>query len=324
MRLLVIGGTQFFGKHFVEAALARGDDVTVLSRGQKRPAFWNQITHIGADRNDHAAFAAAMRGRTFDVTIDNIAFTRKDVETAMAAFRGRVGHYILTSSGSVYPDFTPPEIYRPISEEAADLTIRGDLPYAEGKRECEQVLHEQSDLPFTIIRPPIVQGPDDASLRGWFWYQRVADGGPVLVPDRHPHPIWRQAFSRDIAGAFLLAAGNQAAFGNTYNIASEEILVLDEFVRLAADILEKPDPVIVVSREVLKQEAPWYAPTYVHRFVMDISRIKTDLGFTPTPYGGWLNETVRWHLSAGLRDSAGYDNRADELSLARRLKNNAG
>lgn len=319
MRVLIIGGTQFFGKHFVEAALARGDDVTVLSRGQRQPAFWNQITHIGADRKDHAAFAAAMRGRTFDVVIDNIAFTRKDVETAVAAFRGRVGHYILTSTGSVYSDFDPPQIYRPIPEDAADLTVRGDLPYAEGKRECEQVLHEQSDLPFTIIRPPIVQGPDDASLRGWFWYQRVADGGPVLVPDRHPHPIWRQAFSRDIAGAFMLAAGNRAAFGNTYNIASEEILVLDEFVRLVADIIEKPDQVIVASEDVLKHEAPWYAPTYVHRFVMDISRIKADLGFTPTPYGGWLKETVRWHLSAGLRDSAGYERRADELSLARRL-----
>jgi nucleoside-diphosphate-sugar epimerase len=320
MRVLVIGGTQFFGKHFVEAALARGDDVTVLSRGQKRPAFWNQITHIGADRKDHAAFAAAMRGRTFDVIIDNIAFVRKDVEAAIEAFSGRAGHYILTSSGSVYPDFEPPEIYCPIPEEAADLTVRGDLPYAEGKRECEQVLHEQSDLPFTIIRPPIVQGPDDASLRGWFWYQRVADGGPVLVPDRRPHPIWRQAFSRDIAGAFMLAAGNQAAFGNTYNIASEEILVLDEFVSLVADILEKPDPVIVVSQEVLTREAPWYAPTYVHRFVMDISRIKTDLGFRPTPYGGWLKETVRWHLSAGLRDSAGYERRSEELSLAKQVR----
>jgi len=320
MRILVIGGTQFFGKHFVEAALARGDDVTVFSRGQTRPPFWNRITHIGADRKNHAAFAAAVRSRTFDVVIDNIAFTRKDVETAVAAFSGRIGHYILTSSGSVYPDFEPPEIYRAIPEEAADLTIRGDLPYAEGKRECEQVLHEQPDLPFTIIRPPIVQGPDDASLRGWFWYQRVADGELVLVPDRNPHPIWRQAFSRDVATAFLLAAGNRTAFGRTYNVASEEILALDEFVRLVAAILEKPDPVIVVSEDVLKQEASWYAPTYVHRFVMDISRIKADLGFTPTPYGGWLKETVRWHLSAGLRDSAGYERRADELSLARWLR----
>ena len=80
------------------------------------------------------------------------------------------------------------------------------------------MLHAQRTLPFTIIRPPIVQGPHDASLRGWFWYQRVADGGP----------------------------GNRAAFGKTYNVASEEILSLDDFVRLTASILGVRDPVVTV------------------------------------------------------------------------------
>lgn len=319
MRLLVIGGTQFFGRALVEAALARGDAVTVLSRGQKRPPFWDRISHLAVDRRDHRALANALRGVSADAVIDNVAFTEADVRAALEGLEGRAGHYILTSTGSVYHDFTPPAILRPLPEEAADLAARGDLPYAEGKRAAEQLLQAERAVPFTIIRPPIVQGPHDASLRGWFWYQRVADGGPVLVPARYPQPAWRQAFSRDLAAAFLLAAGNPAAFGKTYNVASEEILTLEDFVRLTARIAGVPDPVVPVAQERLTEEAPWYEPPYAHRFVMDISRIQRDLGFRPTPYAEWLEETIRWHMSAGLPAAAGYARREDEVALAARL-----
>ncbi len=206
--------------------------------------------------------------------------------------------------------------FRPIPEDAADLSLREDLAYAEGKRACEQALHDQRAFPFTIIRPPIVQGPDDPSRRGWFWIQRVADGGPVLVPQKYPSCVWRQAYSGDIAAAVLRAAGNPAAFGKTCNVASEEITTLDDFVRLVAEILGKPDPVVPVPHAVLSKEAPWYRPTFPHRFVMDITRIKQDLGFSPAPLVQWLTETVQWHLEAGLDPSGGYDRRTEEISLA--------
>ena len=320
MHVLVIGGTTFFGKHTVEALLARGHQVTIFSRGGRRPPFWDRVSHVAGDRTDHGAFVDALRGRRFDVVVDNIAFVRADVDAAADALGGRIAHYLLTSSGSVYPDFPSDARLRPIREDAADLTLRGDLAYAVGKRECEQAALEQEAFPVTILRPPIVQGPDDSSHRGWFWYERIADGGPVLVPERYPSAAWRQTFSRDVAQAILLAAGNAAAFGRTYNVASEEILTLEDFVRLAAEIIGRPDPVVHVSADRLTSDAPWYKPTYVHRFVMDTSRIETDLGLSPTPVRAWLEETIRWHLGTGLSPSTGYDRRADELGVARRLR----
>lgn len=315
MNVLVIGGTAFFGKQCVEALLARGDRVTIFSRGGRRPPFWDRVAHIAGDRTDHAAFVTALRGKRFDVVVDNIAFVRTDVEAAVDALGGDIGDYILTSSGSVYPDASAYARMRPIREEAADLTLRGDLAYAEGKRECEQAALGQEAVPVTVLRPPIVQGPDDSSRRGWFWYQRIADGGPVIAPERYPSAAWRQVFSRDVAQAMLLAAGNPTAFGKTYNIASEEILTLEDFVRLSAEIIGRPDPVVRVSAERLAREASWYKPTYVHRFVMNISRIKADLGFAPTPGRTWLEETVRWHLDAGLSNSTGYERRPRSWKL---------
>ncbi len=324
MDILIIGGTQFFGWDLVERLLDRGDRVTVFSRGQRRPPFWEQVQHIRGDRRDRRAVAASLRGRRFDVVMDNIAFERRDVEAVLEALGEGAGHYVLTSSGAVYPDLEPPEAFRPLPEEAADLSRRGDGAYAEGKRECEQALQDQRVVPFTVIRPPIVQGPRDPTLRGWFWYQRIADGGPVLVPLRYPVPIWRQAYSRDVAAALALAAGNPVAFGRTYNVASDEIVALEEFVRLAAGVCGVPDPVVAVPEDVLRREAPWYRPPFTHRFVLDTTRIRSELGFRPTPLARWLDETVRWHLGADLPASAGYERRGDERALARRWKDRHG
>lgn len=320
MRALIIGGTSFFGKLIVRRFLERGDQVSVYTRGRKRPEFFEAVEHLPGDRTDHAGFGRALAGRSFDVVVDNIAFARPDVEAAVNAFNGRIGHYILTSSGSVYPPFADRAPFRPIAEETADLTLRGDGAYSEGKRACEQAAAEQSAFPYTIIRPPIVQGPEDPSRRGWFWYQRIADGGPVLVPVRSPASVWRQAYSADIAAAAALAAGNPAAFGRTYNVAGAEILTLEDFVRLVAGMQSRPDPVVPVPQQVLAREAPWYRPPFAHWFVMDITRITQDLGFTPTPLREWLGETVRWHLAAGLQAADGYDRRHDEIALATRTR----
>ena len=78
--------------------------VTVFTRRRRRPAFEDAIEHIRGDRTDHAAFVQALRGRSFDVVVDNVAFERPDVEAVVEAFR-------------------------PIPEDAADLSLRGDLAY---------------------------------------------------------------------------------------------------------------------------------------------------------------------------------------------------
>lgn len=123
MRILVIGGTQFFGKLIVEQFLARGDQVTIFSRGLRRPEFWDAVEHIPGDRDDHAAFVRSLRQHAFDVVIDNIAFDQGDVEAAIQAFAGRVGRYVLTTSGAVYATrrFDAVRRLAPIREEDADL-----------------------------------------------------------------------------------------------------------------------------------------------------------------------------------------------------------
>ena len=52
MKVLVIGGTLYFGKVIVRKLLERGDEVTIFSRGNTRPDFWDDVDHIQGERDD--------------------------------------------------------------------------------------------------------------------------------------------------------------------------------------------------------------------------------------------------------------------------------
>jgi nucleoside-diphosphate-sugar epimerase len=171
MHVLVIGGTTFFGRRIVEKLLQRGDQVTVFSRGNRKPPFLTAVEHMEGDRRDYEAFTAMFAERQYDAVIDNIAFNGADVECAMSTFRGNTTHYLVCSSVSVYKDVPR---YRVLYEEEVDLSKRVGEPYGDGKREMEEHIwaHADDELPVTVLRPTAVEGPHDPARRPWFYVQR--------------------------------------------------------------------------------------------------------------------------------------------------------
>ena len=200
MKILVIGGTRDFGKITVRKLLERGDNVTVYSRGNVKPEFWNDVHHIAGDRTDHIEFINSLRNKKYDAVIDNVAYTFKDVQAAMSVFSGNVGRYLVSSTASVYggpghaisgkaeqprnpkskiDEFIDLTNHFPIMENDLDLTevsLSRDESvheYAEGKRQLERVLFENKDFPSTVLRIPSVVGPDENGNRLWFYMQRI-------------------------------------------------------------------------------------------------------------------------------------------------------
>lgn len=105
MKLLILGGTRFLGRHVAEQALARGHQLTLLHRGQSGPALFPQAEHRLADRDGD--LSALARGE-WDAVIDTSAYFPRQVRTLAACLAGRVGHYQLVSSISVYAGFDAP------------------------------------------------------------------------------------------------------------------------------------------------------------------------------------------------------------------------
>jgi nucleoside-diphosphate-sugar epimerase len=319
-----VGGTGFLGRRIVEQFVANGDQVTVLSRGQgpQPPSGVRQLT---ADRHQPDVLPAALRDETFDVVVDNIAFTGQDVAGLLQALDGRVGHVLLTSSAAVYTNL---QVRRPLQEHEADLDLRVpvDAPdpyhtrlghaYANGKREAESVLRD-SGVAWTSLRAPVVVGADDRTLRIWWFVQRLLDGGPILIPDWGPGRLFQVVWTHDFARACVLAAANPAAFGHAYNVAQVEVFTAETWILAVADALScKASYVLIGEHDVPGYHLPIAGRAFGH-VLLDGFAARADLGFRPVRESTWLVQTVRGcAANPPSLDSAGYARRADEIRVA--------
>ncbi|MBT4097616.1 MAG: NAD-dependent epimerase/dehydratase family protein, partial [Gemmatimonadetes bacterium] len=102
MDILVVGGTRFFGRCTVELLLAAGHKVTIFSRGNIRPSFWDDIEHIAGDREDAEGLRQLLAGRQFDSVLDNQCYDEQEARSIIDALQGRIGRYVVASTVSVY------------------------------------------------------------------------------------------------------------------------------------------------------------------------------------------------------------------------------
>src|SRR5262245_49512011 len=170
MRVLVIGGNRFMGYGLTWRLLAAGHEVTHFNRGSHQDPFGARIERLIGDRKT-SSFRERLHGRSFDAVVDFAAFTGSEVRDCAALLDGRVGHYVLISTGQVYlvrrdcpwpareSDYDGPVMDRPAL--AADVP---EWEYGVGKRDCEDALAEAwagRRFPATRLRIPMVDGERD-------------------------------------------------------------------------------------------------------------------------------------------------------------------
>ncbi|HEY8646677.1 MAG TPA: NAD-dependent epimerase/dehydratase family protein [Gaiellaceae bacterium] len=209
MRILILGGTQFLGRHVVDAALDRGHQITMFNRGQTRPELFPDVEKLRGDRDGELA---ALAGRDFDAVVDTSGYVPRIVSETIDAL-GEVGHYTFVSSISVYADLsTPPTETSPLAE-LKEPTEEWREAYGELKVLCENVVRERFPNAF-IPRPGLIVGPWDTTGRFTYWPTRLAAGGRVLAP--LPQDADTQVIDvRDLADWIVRAA--EDGVGGTYN-----------------------------------------------------------------------------------------------------------
>ena len=216
MNLLILGGTQFVGRHIVQAALDRGHAVTLFNRGKSDNPF-PEVETLRGDRNDDVS---ALENKTWDAVVDCCGYTPKQLELSLNALKDNVQHYAFISSVSVYEDFL--DVLKPgfIEEDDALLTLEKPTDevtsesYGPLKVLCEEAI-EKVFPDALILRPGLVVGPYDHTDRFTYFPWRTAQGGEMLVPDA-PERAIQYIDARDLA-AFTLD-GVERQLGGTYNI----------------------------------------------------------------------------------------------------------
>lgn len=204
MRILIIGGTRFVGRHITSAALDAGHEVTLVHRGQTGASLFPEATHLMADRDQDLG---VVKGRNWDATIDVNAYRPRQVAELAAALAGNGGQYVYISSVSVYATpaaagYTEDSPVQRFPEgEPADIT---EQTYGPLKALCENEAFVRFGENTLVIRPTYVIGPHDYSGRFTYWVQRIARGGEMLAPG-HPEAAIQTVDARDQA-AFIMTA----------------------------------------------------------------------------------------------------------------------
>lgn len=166
MKVLVLGGTRFFGIHLVDELLKSNCDVTIATRGLTSDSFGNKVKRIRLDRHDELSIINNLSDKYFDVIYDNLAYCSNDIEILLPHIH--CGKYIVTSSTSVY---------NPLKGDVKETDFdsitypyinckRNEVEYAEGKRLVEAtILQKFNDINYICVRFPFVIGKDDYTGR---------------------------------------------------------------------------------------------------------------------------------------------------------------
>jgi 2'-hydroxyisoflavone reductase len=191
LNILILGGTGFTGPEQVNYALARGHKVTLLNRNKTRPDFFKGkvdqlIGDLGGD-------VSALKGKKFDVVIDNPTTAPAWVRNVGQYMKGNTNHYIFISTISAYA--SDKNAWADESDPTAELPAGLDpygpgspgaggriMPYGPLKAYSEKEVMKTYPNAYTIIRPGLIVGPLDRTDRFTYWPYRIDKGGEVLAP----------------------------------------------------------------------------------------------------------------------------------------------
>ena len=300
MRLLVVGGTRFVGRHVVEAALAAGHDVTLLHRGRTGADLFPAAEHVLADRDGDLT---ELPGRSWDATVDVCGYLPGQVTRLAEALAGRGGHHVFVSSVSAYAEPAAGganeatldllELDDPTVQEVTNDTY-GGLKVA-----CERAAAQAYGDALSIVRPTYVVGPWDPTGRFPWWVLRIARGGEVLAPGPYDAPL-QVIDARDHAN-WVLRLAERRVGGAFHAVSPAPPFGMGDVLEATASAIAPPgttltwvDPTWLVKQGLNGMSLPlWTEGTAEWVMALDPG-VAYATGLQPRPLEDTVRDTAAW------------------------------
>ena len=301
MRILLLGGTIFLGRHLVAAARARGHEITLFNRGQSNPDLYPDLETLIGDRDGNLS---ALRGHVWDTVIDTSGRLPRIVRASATLLADASDHYIFLSSVSVYSK----RDVKDIDEDAplAQLVNEGSedvvADYAALKVLCEREVTAAMRGRALNVRAGLLVGPYDNTARFTYWPWRIAQGGEVLAPG-DPARTVQFIHARDLAD-WIIRAAEERRTGTLNATGPDQPLAMGDFLEACRHVTGSTaqftwvDEEFLLAREVIAfTELPlWLRKVSEGMLAVNIEKAQA-AGLRSRPIEESIRETFEWHAN---------------------------
>ncbi|MBQ8824712.1 MAG: reductase [Ruminococcus sp.] len=285
MKVLVIGGTKFFGIPMIKDLLAKGHDVTIATRGVAKDAFGNTVKRIIIDKNNPKIMSDAFKNLHFDIVIDKIAYCSNDIKYAIENID--FDKFIYMSTTAVYDPKTintKEEDYNGTNKKLIWCN-REDASYSEVKRQAENALYQKySDKNWVAVRYPVVLGKDDYTKRLLFYIENTIKSIPMNIDNLNKQMGY---INSDEAGKFLSFL-TDCPFSGAINGASYGTISLGEIIEYVENKTGSKAIIDISGENAPYNEDPEFS----------INTEKADsLGFKFSNLKDWIYDLIDYYIN---------------------------
>lgn len=317
MKILIIGGTKFLGRHLVMAAQARNHEITLFHRGKHSSEGIENVEEIFGDRNDDLD---KLKNQCWDAVIDTCGYLPQTVKASAEALKNSVEQYVFISSISAYADFSSHDFDEntPIAalneeqkEKANKINPKGEITavvledmYGALKALCEQEAGRAMPRKSLIVRSGLIVGSFDPTDRFTYWAMRTADGGEVLAPGT-PNRFVQLIDVRDLSEWIIkMVEGKQSG---VYNVTGKPFeLTMEKMLEEIKQVSGSDACFTWVDEDFLKRESVGYwveMPLYMGESIKEVQ--------------GFLSANIDKALGQGLSFRSFSDTIRDTLDWRR-------
>ena len=321
----MIGGTRFIGRHVVDAALARGHEVTLFHRGRTGADLFPGDERVERRIGDRDGDLDALADGEWDATVDTCAYVPRQVQMLADVLGERGGHHLLVSSVSAYaepagPGFTEDSPLVQLDDPTTEV-VTGET-YGGLKVLCERAAIDRHGPRTIIVRPTYVIGPDDYTWRFPWWVARIARGGEVPVPGPADAPM-QVVDVRDMA-AWMVSLLEQKAEGAFHAIGVDAGFTWRALLESVAAAVGPPgtkltwvDGAAAQATGLPEGAAPLWSGDESDVWILtaDPARARAT-GLTARPLADTVRDTWAWTLTVDQPDQPGLTAQQEAELLA--------
>jgi len=325
-KILITGSSGFVGSHLVEEALSRGLSVYagIRSSSSKRYLQDERIQFVEMDFSDEANLRDVVSEK-YDYIMHNAGITKApNDETYLEINKGFTQNFVeaIQSTQTAPKKFTFTSsiaAFGPADNTEDQIVSNRMIPgpvtgYGRSKLAAEQYLHQQTDLPWVIIRPTAVYGPRDVDFLTLYKSIQKGIAGQIGFKDQHASFIYVKELARVMLDVTLSKHTKTSYFasdGEKYHVQDLNKIVADSIGKKIVKI-KIPLPLIKTIAGVNELYSKLSGKATILNFdkvnelkatnwYCDIENLKTDIGYNPKVLlKEGIEKTTKWYKAQNL------------------------